>query len=35
MCNAGSLVSPRGGLCLLLFSTAVLFVGPVISGLLQ
>ena len=33
--DAGHLVSPRRGLCLLLFSVAVLFVGPVVSGLLQ
>jgi hypothetical protein len=33
--DAGSLVSPRRGLCLLLFSIAVFFVGPLISALLQ
>jgi hypothetical protein len=33
--DAGSLVSPRRGLCLLLFSIAVFFVGPVISAILQ
>lgn len=33
--DAGHLVSPRGGRYLLLFSFAVLFGGPVISGLLQ
>jgi hypothetical protein len=33
--DAGSLVSPRGGLRLLLFSVAVLFVGPAFSVLLK
>lgn len=33
--DAGSLVNVSAGLCLLLFSLAVLFVGPVFSGLAQ
>jgi len=33
--DAGSLVSPRGSLRLLMFSVAVLFVGPLIWALLQ
>jgi hypothetical protein len=33
--DAGAYVNTRGGMCLLLFSVAALFVGPAISGLLR